>query len=216
MDGETASCGLGPQRQGAYSSGDDGRCYVGIDDRDYLPIGQTERPINFSRDRWMLCGQCGHRWPVNLEWIERWEQSQERCPGCGINCEEEISPRVTIDPEDVALADEAPLQLIWYHTTTCADWPSMGFDPAKGLTDLARRRMGGEARVQAWADRHRNKALHVGTYEAAIHNMFRRCADQGDQGEQFYLNRVFLKPSAVVDEGWLTDPSNFVGGRLSG
>ncbi|NLA28759.1 MAG: hypothetical protein GX875_03775 [Propionibacterium sp.] len=92
----------------------------------------------------------------------------------------------------------------------------MGFDPAKGLTDLARRRMGGEARVQAWADRHRNKALHVGTYGAAIHNMFRRCADQGDQGEQFYLNRVFLKPSAVVDEGWLTDPSNFVGGRLSG
>jgi hypothetical protein len=71
--------------------------------------------------------------------------------------------------------------------------------------------MGGEQRVAAWAARQRAKALHVGTYEAAVHNMLRRIRDQADQRSQFYLYRVRLKPSVVVREGWLVDPSNFVG-----
>lgn len=71
--------------------------------------------------------------------------------------------------------------------------------------------MGGDERVAAWAARQRAKALHVGTYEAAVHNMLRRIRDQADHGGQFYLYRVRLKPSVVVREGWLIDPSNFVG-----
>lgn len=41
--------------------------------------------------------------------------------------------------------------------------------------------------------------------------MLRRIRDQADHGGQFYLYRVRLKPSVVVREGWLIDPSNFVG-----
>src|SRR5699024_5272434 len=48
------------------------------------------------------------------------------------------------------------------------------FDPAADLTPGIRRMMGGDERVTAWAARQRAKALHVGTYEAAVHNMLRR------------------------------------------
>lgn len=41
--------------------------------------------------------------------------------------------------------------------------------------------------------------------------MLRQIRDQADRGSQFYLYRVRLKPSIVVREGWLVDPSNFVG-----
>src|SRR5690625_7993377 len=71
--------------------------------------------------------------------------------------------------------------------------------------------MGGDERVTAWAARQRAKALHVGSYEAAIHNMLRRVADQGDRHNQFHLFRVRLKPSVIVREDWLIDPTNFVG-----
>ena len=41
--------------------------------------------------------------------------------------------------------------------------------------------------------------------------MLRRMRDQADHGSQFYLYRVLLMPSVVVREGWLIDPSDFVG-----
>lgn len=170
-----------------------------------------ERRIDFSRDRSMLCGACGHRWRVDLDWMDRWEQAKEACPGCGLTCEHENSPRVTIAPDDLALDNDKVAHLFWYHTSTQPDWPTKDFDPAAGLTPETRLRMGGEQRVAAWAARQRAKALHVGTYEAAVHNMLRRIRDQADQRSQFYLYRVHLEPSVMVREGWLIDPSNFVG-----
>ncbi|WP_369044635.1 hypothetical protein [Sinomonas sp. P10A9] len=169
-----------------------------------------ERQVDFSRDRCMLCGACGHRWGVDLGWIDRWEQAVETCPGCGTTCEHEDSPRVTVDPGDPALADDVA-RFFWYHTSTHPDWPTRDFDPAAWLTPATRLRMGGADRVASWAARQRAKALHVGTYEAAVHNMLRRIRDQGDHGAQFYLYRVHLKPSVAVREGWLIDPSNIVG-----
>jgi hypothetical protein len=41
--------------------------------------------------------------------------------------------------------------------------------------------------------------------------MLRRLDDQGDDGKQFYLYRVYLRPDVLAREGWLIDPSNFVG-----
>lgn len=159
----------------------------------------------------MLCGQCGRQWVVDLDWIDRWEQGQESCPGCGLTCEVETAPRVTVDPDDPALDDENVAQLIWYHTSTQPDWPTQDFDPAAELTEETRQRMGGDHHVARWTERQRAKALHVGTYEAAIHNMLRRIDDQADHGRQFYLYRVSLAPTITVREGWLIDPSNFVG-----
>ncbi|MDS0134794.1 MULTISPECIES: hypothetical protein [unclassified Amycolatopsis] len=170
-----------------------------------------ERRIDFSRDRHMLCGTCGHRWIVDPDWVERWEHGREACRGCGMTCEHEDSPRVTVDPGDPALDDEQVARLFWYHTSTQPDWPARDFDPAAVLTPETRTAMGGDRRVSDWAARQRAKALHVGTYEAAVQNMLRRIGDQGDHGKQFHLYRGHLKPSVVVRVDWLIDPSDFAG-----
>ncbi|MFD6751351.1 hypothetical protein [Streptomyces anthocyanicus] len=170
-----------------------------------------ERRIDFSRDRRMLCGACGHDWRVELDWIDRWDQGVETCPGCGMTCAHEDSPRVTADPADLALDDDRVARFFWYHTSTHPDWPRRNFDPAADLSAETRRMMGGDERVAVWAARQRAKALHVGTYEAAVHNMLRRIRDQADHDNQFYLYRVHLIPSVTVREGWLIDPSDFVG-----
>lgn len=170
-----------------------------------------ERKIDFSRERHMLCGGCGHRFVVDLDWIDRWEQSGEKCPCCDLTCEQDDAPRVSVDADDPALDDEKVAQFFWYHTSTQPDWPTRDLDPAADLTSETRMRMGGDERVAAWAARQHTKALHVGTYEAAVHNMLRRMRDQADRGSQFYLYRVRLKSSVLVREGWLIDPSNWLG-----
>lgn len=159
----------------------------------------------------MRCASCAFRFVVDLDWIDRWEQAGETCPGCGLTCEHEASPRVTVGPDDPVLDDARVATFFWYHTSTQPGWPTRDFDPAAELTPETRLRMGGDERVAAWAVRQRAKALHVGSYEAAVHNMLRRMRDQADNGSQFYLFRVHLKPSVVVREGWLIDPSDFVG-----
>lgn len=170
-----------------------------------------ERPIDFSRSRHMLCGRCNHQWIADLDWIDRWDQAVESCPSCGVTCESETAPKVTVDPHDLGLTDDKVAQLFWYHTSTQPKWPTQDFDPAAELTQETRERMGGDDHVARWAERQRAKALHIGTYEAAIHNMLRRIDDQADHGAQFYLYRVRLAPAVTVREGWLMDPSNFVG-----
>lgn len=159
----------------------------------------------------MLCSSCGHRFVVALDGIDRWEQRGEKCPGCGLTSEHSDAPRVTVDPGDPALDDDCVARFSWYHTSTQPDWPARDFDPAADLTSETRKMMGGDEHVAAWAARQRAKALHVGTYEAAIHNMLRRMRDQADHGSQFYLYRVHLEPSVAARESWLIDPSNWLG-----
>ena len=53
--------------------------------------------------------------------------------------------------------------------------------------------------------------LHIGTYESAIENMFRRMRDQDGSAEQFYLYRVRLSPDCVIEAGVHQEPTDFVG-----
>lgn len=171
----------------------------------------VERPIDFFRPRLMHCRVCDHRWTADLDWLERWNQAATACPSCDTDCQHEDGARATVRPGDAALVDADVPRLHWYHTSTAPDWPSANFDPAAKLTEQGKQRMGGAARVAAWAARQRAKALHLGTYEAAVHNMLRRMSDQDDGSSKFYLYRVHLRPEIVVRSGWLVDPSNFVG-----
>lgn len=41
--------------------------------------------------------------------------------------------------------------------------------------------------------------------------MLRRVDDQADHDSQFYLYRVRLEPTTAVREGWVVDPSDFLG-----
>src|SRR5699024_12398135 len=48
-------------------------------------------------------------------------------------------------------------------------------------------------------------------YTTLFRSMLRRMRDQADRGNQFYLYRVHLKPSVTEREGWIVDPSNWLG-----
>lgn len=159
----------------------------------------------------MLCGVCGHQWFADLEYLERWSQAKESCEQCGTDCEDENGARPTVVPDDPVLVDADVPRLSWYHTSTHADWPSKAYEPTAGWTEQVRRRTGRMIDMASWEARQRAKALHVGTYEAAIENMLRRMDDQGDRDNQFHLYRVHLRPDLDVREDWLADPGGFVG-----
>ncbi|GGF23050.1 hypothetical protein GCM10011399_15830 [Subtercola lobariae] len=105
--------------------------------------------------------------------------------------------------------------MFWYHTSTHANWPDRAFDPTAGFSDTTRQRfneVGTDGRgLERWAERQKTKALHLGTYEAAVENMFRRITDQADSNDQFYLYRVRLTADAVIEPGVHPEPTNFVG-----
>lgn len=170
-----------------------------------------ERQIDFWRDRNMLCGNCAHRFVVSLKWIDRWEKGDERCPGCGIGCQDKDGPEVDADRADPALDGGRIAEYFWYHTSTHSDWPSDDYNPAAGLLPDWRDVMGGDRLADKWVAGQRAKALHIGTYEAAVHNMLRRMADQDDSQNRFYLYRVHLRPDIIVREDCLVDPGNFLG-----
>lgn len=171
-----------------------------------------ERAINFERPRRMRCGSCRHEWLVTAQWLDRFNQAREVCPVCGTDCQGEDRPDFCADPQDPAQEDSAVREFYWYHSSTHENWPDRQFDPAARLTDVIKRRMEAMGSgVGAWASRQKTKALHVGTYEAAIENMLRRMDDQGSSDDQFYLYRLQLDPDCVIEPGVHKEPTNFVG-----
>ena len=152
----------------------------------------------------MRCGTCGLEWEVDAEWLEHFHAGDEPCPKCGANCSNENYPNFWVHPRDSAHDDETVRAQFWYHSTTHAVWPDRDYDPASHLTAEAKRRMveGLSSReFECWVARQKAKALHVGTYEAAIENMLRRMADQSDAASQFYLHRVQLRSDCVIEPG---------------
>ncbi|HET7477105.1 MAG TPA: hypothetical protein VFJ97_13920 [Dermatophilaceae bacterium] len=137
-----------------------------------------ERSINFERPRRLRCRSCRHKWLVTAEWLDRFNQALVACPVCNTDCRGEDRPDFCADPEDPVHNDSAVRGFHWYHSSTHENWPDSNFDPAARLTADTNRRMeamgSGVGAVERWAERQKAKALHVGTYEAAIENMFRR------------------------------------------
>ncbi|USR78814.1 hypothetical protein [Arcanobacterium pinnipediorum] len=176
-----------------------------------------ERDIDFGRARRMRCGRCGHEELVSHDWVESWEQGKEFCPGCGIDCTEEDRARPTYEPDDPSIVDESVSQMFWYHTSTIPDWPQKDFDPREKLTPKTVQRMTrmcGIGAVDRWVEQQKSKALHLGTYEAAIENMLRRMGDQPEGDVPFYLYRVVLDDAACIEPGIHCEPTNLVGDAL--
>lgn len=162
----------------------------------------------------MRCGRCGYEILADHRWMERWVIGSEHCPGCGIDCTHEESARAMHEPNDIALQSEQVPVLNWYHTTTISDWPQINYDPRSRTTAEALRRMEkmmGSGGVERWAQRQKSKALHVGTYEAAIENMLRRMRDQHEPDSPFYLFRVELRHDVGIEPGVHREPTNWVG-----
>lgn len=152
----------------------------------------VERFDGFNYGYWMNC-ECGETTFISAaDYEAQANNCRVPCAHCGTKIH--FGPRVAAirDRNDPALDNVAALA--WYHTSTSPDWPSP--DYAQQIVDS----MTGNKR-QYWPSREgylaerSSKALHLGTYEAAIENMLRRMENQDDGGSQFYLYRVALSPS---------------------
>ncbi|WP_052357481.1 hypothetical protein [Leifsonia aquatica] len=134
---------------------------------------------------------------------------------CGTGCQSEQPPEFAEAPDDLALDENVTRDLFWYHSSTHPDWPDRDFDPMAELDPVARHLLAaagpGSASLQTMVDREQTKALHVGTYEAAIENVFRRIADEGDSDAQFFRYRVRLRQDCVIEPGVQTEPTDFAG-----
>lgn len=135
------------------------------------------------------CGKASYLSPVM--YIAGANGSHMACDYCDASIHFGPAVAALRDRADVALDNEVVTSLAWYHTSTSADWPSPEFASrfAQGLSWIERDF--GISRERFIAE-HTSKALHVGTYEAAIENMLRRMNNQGDRSSQFYLYRVSL------------------------
>lgn len=94
------------------------------------------------------------------------------------------------DQGDPALDDRTLNKLSWYHTSPYEDWPSPDYERDVQVafsTSPARTLMGDPER---YLRNQLDKALPLGTYEAAIENMYRRMSDQRLAHSAFYLHRA--------------------------
>jgi hypothetical protein len=174
-----------------------------------------EREVNFERPRGMRCGSCKHEWQTDDEWLDRFHQAEEACPQCRTDCQVEERPDFWVVQDDSSYDDSKVRDVYWYHSSTHANWPDRAFDPTARLTDETKQRfqhIGTDGRaLERWAQGQKNKALHLGTYEAAIENMLRRMKDQDSADDQFYLYRVRLSPNAAIEPGVHKEPTDWVG-----
>lgn len=163
----------------------------------------------------MRCGYCLLEWCVNSAWLDRFHQALESCPRCGTDCQSRARPNFWADRNDPAYDDAMVRELYWYHSSVHVGWPDKNFDPTAALTAETKQRfhsmsLDGKG-LERWSARQKTKALHLGTYESAIENMFRRMRNQDSSNDQFHLYRVRLKSKCIIEAGVHPGPTNFVG-----
>lgn len=173
-----------------------------------------ERKVDFSRLRNMRCEKCGHEEKFSHDWMEAWSQGDFECPSCGITSDHPQGARYTYDFSDVACDRERVTELNWYHTSTLKDWPSRDFDPLSVYSKNAQEgiiKNMSDVELESWVTTQKAKALHVGTFEAALENMLRRMSDQSDSGRHFYLYRVKLRDDSSVSNAVNKEPASIFG-----
>ena len=106
------------------------------------------------------------------------------------------------DADDPVLNDRKMCSVAWYHTSTDPGWPCSSHPMPPKVAALVARIMSGDVVDSIW-ERYQTRALHLGTYEAAIESMLRRMCDQDDGGAQWYLYRVALRRGDMtIEPGW--------------
>ncbi|MDG4668628.1 hypothetical protein [Mycobacterium sp. 236(2023)] len=158
-----------------------------------FPSPLIERPITFNYGYRMRC-PTGH---LTLITAEQFDASADTpCGTCGETLALSAENIVVRDPDDPALAPEGISSLVWYHTSTHANWPPPDYAESIAIFLAPSRAVLPPEVFADMLQREQTKALHVGTYESTIENMFRRRQFQDDTESQFYLYRVMLNLSA--------------------
>jgi len=161
-----------------------------------------ERTDGFDYVLRMNC-DCGTVTPLSQDaYVRGEERSRMPCPSCGGEIHYGPAVAAIRDPKDPVLDNGRLTTFSWYHTSSQLDWPSPAFTERLEREIPQTDRTLGPSRESFIASQ-ASKALHVGTYEAAIENMMRRMDDQGDGDTQFYLYRVALNlDSSKVNAGY--------------
>lgn len=120
------------------------------------------------------------------------------------------------DDDDPALDNARINTLAWYHTSTAPDWPAWNAEARRAeLAEKYRHVYKADDRGPRLIDKELNKALHVGTYEAAIENMYRRIRNQQDDPTAFYLYRVALNIDPRRVDGGYRDENHQPAAQLT-
>ena len=158
----------------------------------------SDQPFaGFNYDYWFICTGCGERVRITAADYERQstiqttQYSQCRCRTLVDITQERPTLRNSQDP---ALLDDLVGQVYWYHSSRYELWPDVDSYTAD-VTESASGASKFGLNPDRIIDRKCGLALHLGTYEAAIENMFRRLHDQdvGDRSTiRYWLHRVRL------------------------
>ena len=150
-----------------------------------------ERPIDFtSSDVVASCDVCGARLPM-MSW-ERFDNHDHvvDCPGCHGRLSHQERTLALTSTADPMLEIDAVPTVAWYHASIYEQWPP---------TVAAKR----------------ERALHLGTYEAAIDTMHFRMERMGEADAPFFLHRVTLDPDhSVIDREVHVDAGETMTGRV--
>lgn len=138
--------------------------------------GEIERPVDFSYDaRWFVCPASRDRVVMTFE--DRANGESRTCSsGHDVLAQEEYPPLT--GPSDVATDPAEIERLVWYHTSTRADWPPIDESPSASAT-------------------------HLGTFESAIENMVRRMRNQSDAESQFSYGRPVWTNAPHATRCWI-------------
>lgn len=174
----------------------------------------VEQPLTgFNYSYWFDCVACGTRANIAADLYERQTTYTppgrpadfSRCGECGSEVDvSEVRP-VLRSLNDIALQYDCVGGLYWYHSSPYENWPDAEAYAAEFEARIARVPALGPFTPQQLVEQHTSRAVHVGTYEAAIENMLRRLHDEdGQDGSpiRYWLHRVqiHLKPGDLAPD----------------
>jgi hypothetical protein len=168
----------------------------------------VEQPLTgFDYSYWFECVDCKARVNIPADLYERQTsytpparpEPFSRCEKCDAEVDVTVLRPVLRNLDDVALQGDNVDGLHWYHTSPYENWPDATTRAAEFEADSADSRIPSPFTPQQQLETHLSRALHIGTYEAAIENMLRRLRDEDrrDGGAaQYWLHRVQIHLTA--------------------
>lgn len=174
----------------------------------------VEQPLTgFNYSYWFDCVACGTRVNIAADLYERQTTYTppgrpadfSRCGECGSEVNVTEVRRVLRSLNDIAQQDDCVGRLYWYHSSPYENWPDAEAYAAEFEARIARVPALGPFTPQQLVEQHTSRAVHVGTYEAAIENMLRRLHDEDRQDGspiRYWLHRVqiHLKPGDLAPD----------------
>lgn len=177
-----------------------------------------ERTIDFAHGRTIRCLTCRGNSAVTEAWMVKFFDGTAGCPKCAKQFAESQDLIFVSNENEEMQQAESVKTMYWYHTSILKDWLNGEYSPEATLTEPGRRHYelyynGG---VEGWSSQQKSQALHVGTYEAAIENMFRHVRERGAAHNKFYLYRVVLRRDCKILDSVHPEPPSSWGSAKAG